>query len=122
MRIHQLCKGRVFRDAIQDGQDFRLRFLDGFELVCAWGSAGPEPKACAQGILTKELAIHPQFRYVCGKTVAAVLTDGEKLIIRFTDGHELRSSFGRCGPQVDGVDVKVQVPSPIASIALAGGI
>lgn len=124
MKIHQLCKGRVFRDAMQDGEDFRLRFMDGFELVCAWGDTGPEPKACAQGIVTNEMAIHPQFRYVCGKTVKAVLTNaaGDQLILEFTDGHSLRSSFGRRGPQVDGVDVKVQVPSPIAAIALAGGI
>lgn len=124
MNIHNLCKGRVFRDAIQDGQDFRLRFMDGFELVVAWGNDGPEPKAFAHGIVTAEMLIHPQFRYVSGKTVAAVYTDakGEKLIIRFTDGHELRSSFGRSGPQVDGVDVKVPIQSPPPALIKAGNL
>lgn len=122
MSIHKECKGRVFRDAIPDGQDFRLRFMDGFELVCAWGSNGPEAKAYAQGVITQEMVIHPQFRYVSGKTVKAVLTDGEQLLIDFTDGHRLRSSFGRSGPEVEGVDVNVLVPSPIAALAGVGCI
>lgn len=120
MSIHAHAKGRVFRDAIPDGDDFRLRFMDGLELVCAWGSGGPEIKAFAHNVLTADMAIHPQFRYVSGKTVHQVLTDGEKLIIDFTDGHSLRSSFGRRGPVVEGVDVKVACPSPIAALAAAG--
>jgi hypothetical protein len=120
LSIHKLCLGRIFRDAVQDGDYFRLRFMDGFELVCAWDSSGPEVKAHAQGVVTAEMAIHPQFRYVSGKTVRAILTDGEKLIIEFTDGHALRSSFGRGGPRVEGVDVRVTMPSPIAALASAG--
>lgn len=114
--IHKLCKGRVFRDAVQDGQRFRLRFMDGYEVVCAWGDKGPEAVADAQGIITQEMDIHPQFRYVSGKTVARILTDGERLMIEFTDGHCLRSSFGRSGPKVDGVDVKVPIQSVIAAM------
>ena len=120
MSIHQHSKGRVFRDAIQDGQDFHLRFMDGFVLVCAWASSGPEVKAYAQGIITNEMVIHPQFRYVSGKTVDSVWTDGERLLIQFTDGHVLRSSFGRQGPEVEGVDVKVKIESPLAAMLGVG--
>lgn len=111
--IHKLAVGRVFGDAIPDGQDFRLRFLDGYEIVCAWGDAGPEAKADAQGIVTNDICLHPQFQYVRGKTVRAVLYDSmrQKLIVEFTDGHQLRSGFGHA-PTIEAVDVKVRLPNP----------
>lgn len=112
MSINALAQGRRFRDAVADGQRFRLRFMDGFEIVCAWGDKGPEAVAYAQGLLTADMDMHPQFRHVCGKTVAQVLTDGEKLLIEFTDGHTLRSSFRSSSPQVEGVDVKVKLKFP----------
>lgn len=122
MSITAHAKGRRLRDVVQDGGDFRLRFMDGLEVVCAWGSAGPEVKAFAHGVITQDMAIHPQFAYVSGKTVEAVWTDGSLLIIEFTDGHSLRSSFGRSGPEVEGVDVRVHVPSPIAAISGVGAV
>lgn len=107
MKITQLAAGRRFADAIPDGECFRLRFLDGFEIQCAWGSQGPEVRAYAQGIISSEVAMHPQFQYVRGKTVNKLTTNGQSLIIHFTDGHELRSSFRGTEPKVEGVDVKV---------------
>ena len=113
MSINALASGRTFWDAIPDGDDFRLRFTDGVEIVCAWASSGPEVKATHFNVITKDRAIHPQFRHVCGKVVRQVLTDGHKLILQFMDGHELRSDFRRA-PQVEGVDVKVMLDqSPI---------
>lgn len=109
MKIHDLAVGRVFRDAIPDGDDFRLRFADGLEIVCAWGDAGPEVKSHRFGVITLDQALHPQFRYVTGKTVQAVYTDGQQLMIEFTDGHTLRSDF-RTAPAVRGVDVAVKIP------------
>ena len=109
MKINDLARGRVFRDAIPDGDDFRLRFMDGLEIVCSWASSGPEVKRFAFNVITDERDLHPQFRYVTGKVVAAVLTDGQKLLIEFTDGHTLRSSFATA-PRVEGVDVRVRIP------------
>jgi hypothetical protein len=121
VRIHALAAGRVLHDVIPDGQNFRMRFTDGLELVCAWGSAGPELKDVQHEIFTAERDLHPQFRYVTGKTVRAVLTDGQKLLIEFTDGHTLRSSF-RGAPVVDGIDVKFVLPAPCESISAAGSL
>lgn len=121
MSINALAKGRQFRDAVSDGQRFRLRFMDGFEIVCAWGDDGPEAIAYAQGIISADMDLHPQFRHVCGKTVAQVLTDGEKLLIEFTDGHTLRSSFRTSGPAVDGVDVAIKLKFP-ALFGAAGAV
>lgn len=109
--IHQLAAGRAFRDAIPDGDDFRLRFMDGLELVCAWASDGPEVKLINQGVITTEQVLHPQFQYVTGKVVRQVLTDGRQLILSFSDGHELRSDF-RQAPAVRAVDVRVALPPP----------
>lgn len=81
MSIHAHARGRVFRDAIPDGEDFRLRFMDGLELVCSWGSAGPEIKSFAHGVITQEMAIHRQFQYVSGKVVDSVWTDGTLLLV-----------------------------------------
>jgi hypothetical protein len=119
VRIHALAAGRVLHDVIPDGQDFRMRFTDGLELVCAWGSAGPELKHVEHEVFTVERYLHPQFRYVTGKTVRAVLTDGKKLLIEFTDGHTLRSDFST-KPIVAGVDVKFVLPAPCESISAAG--
>ena len=109
------------RDAIPDGDDFRLRFADGLEIVCAWGDHGPEVKYCTHNVLTAETDLHPQFRYVTGKTVRQILTDGRKLIVQFTDGHELRSSF-RTAPEVEAVDVKIVLPTPIPCQGQAWGL
>ena len=111
MKINDLAAGRRLRDVIPDGDDFRLRFLDGLEVVCVWGSSGPEVKAYAFNVISSETDLHPQFRYVTGKTVKQVLTDGQSLLIEFTDGHTLRSSFRGSRPTVDAVDVKVVLPS-----------
>lgn len=119
MKISQLAAGRVFHDAIPDGDDFRLRFEDGLEIVCAWASEGPEVKSHAFNVLSAERVLHPQFRYVAGKTVQAVLTDGTELLIEFTDGHVLRSDF-KAAPRVAGVDVKVRLPDPGPMFAAAG--
>lgn len=116
--ITSLAAGRTFRDAIPDGDEFRLRFYDGTEIVCAWASSGPEVKAVNRGVITAEHALHPQFRYVAGKVVEQVLTDGQRLVIVFTDGHELRSDFRRA-PAVRGVDVRVSVESPLAAMGAA---
>lgn len=117
--ITQLAVGRAFRDAIPDGDDFRLRFTDGLEILCAWASSGPEVKVVNQGVITAEQALHPQFRYVAGKVVRQVLTDGTKLVIAFSDGHELRSDFRR-QPTVRGVDVRVAIESPLAAVGVVG--
>lgn len=115
--ITQLCAGKRFFDAIPDGDDFRLRFEDGVEIKIAWESDGPKTIGIAHGIITTERALHSQFRYVTGKVVEAVYTDGNKLVVRFTDGHELRSSF-RAKPTVDAIDVKIKL-EPASAIAIA---
>lgn len=121
MRITDLVAGRVFRDAIPDGDDFRLRFADGLEVVCAWGNDGPEVKAHAFNILSADQALHPQFQYVTGKVVAQVLTDGRSLVVEFTDGHALRSSF-KAAPEVQAVDVKLVLPTPIPCYGQTWGL
>lgn len=119
MSITSYAAGRRFRDAIPDGDNFRLRFMDGLEIEVAWDSGGPEVKRVEHGVITQETVIAPQFRYVTGKTVREVLTDGTKLILAFTDGHELRSDFKRA-PEVCGVDVRLALPAPAPLFGAAG--
>lgn len=118
MSINAYATGRRFWDAIPDGDDFRLRFTDGMEIVVAWASTGPEVKDKFLNIVTAERVLNPQFQYVSGKTVKQVLTDGSNLILQFTDGHELRSDFKRRQPEVRAVDVKIKL-KPAAAIAIA---
>lgn len=108
--ITSLAAGRIFRDAVPDGDDFRLRFADGLEIRVAWASNGPEVKDFRFGVITGETVLHPQFRYVAGKTVKHVLTDGTQLTLVFIDGHELRSDFKRA-PHVEAVDVRIPLPA-----------
>lgn len=109
MSIHRLAAGRVFHDAIPDGDEFLLRFTDGLEIRCAWASSGPEVKSFQFGVITAEKVMNPQMAYVRGKTVQQVLTNGTELFIDFTDGHRLRSDFRGRAPAVKGVDVKVKI-------------
>lgn len=118
MSINAYAAGRRFWDAIPDGDDFRLRFMDGLEIVVAWGSSGPEVKNTFLNVITAERVLNPQFQYVSGKTVKQVLTDGKNLILQFTDGHELRSDFKRAQPEVRAVDVKIKL-TPAAALAIA---
>lgn len=106
--ITSLIRGRSFADAIPDGDAFRLRFHDGYEVKIVWDSSGPVPIGEAFGIITSDRALHPQFNYVSGKVVKCATTDGKTLNIEFTDGHALRSSFVSA-PEVQGIDVKVRV-------------
>jgi hypothetical protein len=117
MSINAYAAGRQFWDAIPDGDDFRLRFMDGLEIVVSWASSGPEVKDTFQNVVTADRVMHPQFQYVCGKTVKQVLTDGKALVLQFTDGHELRSDFTRA-PAVRAVDAKVKLTAASA-IAIA---
>lgn len=120
--ITALAKGRIFHDAIPDGQDFILRFRDGREITVAWGSEGPEVKSWIHraGINpfgTDYQVIPDQFRYVSGKKVEGVFTDGQQLVITFTDGHELRSDF-KAAPKVVAVDAKVYLgQKPIIGVS-----
>lgn len=109
MKITTLVTGRRFADAIPDGQNFRLRFMDGFEVLCTWGDDGPEAIGYASGVITAETILHQQFQYVRNKMVDKVMTNGETLIICFTDGHELRSRFSGGGVTVEGIDAKVRL-------------
>lgn len=118
MSINAHAAGRRFWDAIADGDDFRLRFMDGVEIVVAWASSGPEVKDVFHNVITADRALNPQFQYVSGKTVKQVLTDGKDLILQFTDGHELRSDFKRAQPEVRAVDAKIAL-TPAAAIAIA---
>lgn len=116
LRISDLAVGEVFHDAIPQGDDFVLRFQSGLEILVAWASSGPEVKDWTnRGMALRDLTtggmhkpegLHPQFQYVTGKTVELVLTDGRDLILRFTDGHELRSSFRR-QPEAVAVDARI---------------
>jgi hypothetical protein len=117
MSINVYAAGRRFWDAIPDGDDFRLRFMDGLEIVVSWASSGPEVNDTCQNVVTADRFMHPQFQYVCGKTVKQVLTDGKALILQFTDGHVLRSDFRR-SPEVRAVDAKVKI-SAASAIAIA---
>lgn len=119
MRIHDLAVGRAIRDVIPDGERFRIRFLDGLEVTVEWASSGPEIVTFATGVVTSETDLHPQFRYIIGKVVKAVWTDGTQLLIEFTDGHCLRSDF-KTSPKVEGVDVHIVLPLPVESIGAAG--
>ena len=88
--IHDHCKGRRFEDCIPHSQRVTLVFDDAYEVDVDWASDGPELRDARQRlVLTNELAMPTQFGYVRGKTVKHVVTDGARLYLAFTDGHEL---------------------------------
>lgn len=106
--IHDHCKGRAFRDCIPEHQRVRLQFEDGYEVDVDWSSSGPELRDARQCIITNEYALPTQFRYVQGKIVKHVVTDGARLYLAFTDGHELVIRWER-DPDARGVNCSVQV-------------
>ena len=116
--ITSLAKGQQFYDALPNGDQFILRFMNGLLITMAWASEGPEVKSYRwyEGGFTDQ-SLHPQFRYVSGKTLAYAHHDGKQLSLVFTDGHELRSDFRRV-PEPVAVDVKIQLP-PVGATGLA---
>lgn len=54
-----------------------------------------------------------------GKTIDQILTDGKDLIIRTTDSQEIVIGFDK-GPYLKGVNVRIVMPMPAASISAAG--
>lgn len=105
MRLNAACSGRVFHDCIEQNGDLVLRFRDGRNAVAAWGVDGPELKSLEYGLAPDTVDMHPQFGYVSGKTVRAVLTDGERLRVEFTDDHSFRIGMPKSAPIPEGVDV-----------------
>lgn len=88
--IHDHCKGRRFADCIPEHQRVRLCFEDGYEVDVDWAVNGPELRDARQRlVLTNEYAMPTQLAYVRGKVVKHVATDGARLYLAFTDGHEL---------------------------------
>ena len=88
--IHNAAKGRVFRDCIARHQRVVLCFEDGTEIEVDWASSGPELYSTTRRlVLSDEYAMPSEFRRVSGKTVKHVVTDGARLYLAFTDGHEL---------------------------------
>jgi hypothetical protein len=88
--IHDHCKGRQFKDCIPEHQRVRLQFEDGYEVDVDWDTPGPELREARQTlIITNEYAMPSRFGYVRGKVVKHVVTDGARLYLAFTDGHEL---------------------------------
>lgn len=62
--------------------------------------------------------IHP---HLAGQTVSHALTDGKDLILRLSDGAEVRIGWDESGPVFKGRDVKVCLQVP-ASWGFAGGL
>jgi hypothetical protein len=109
--IHDHCKGRRFQDCVPEHQRVRLQFDDGYEVDVDWSTAGPELREARQHlILTNERAMPSQFGYVRGKEVKHVVTDGERLYLAFTDGHELVIRWER-DPDVRAINCTVVMPS-----------
>lgn len=50
--------------------------------------------------------------HMAGKTLESALTDGKKLILRTTDGHEFRIEWIDGEPTLTGVDVRILVALP----------
>jgi hypothetical protein len=50
--------------------------------------------------------------HMAGKVLEAALTDGSKLILRTTDGHEFRIEWKDGEPVLTGVDVRIVVALP----------
>jgi hypothetical protein len=107
--IHDHCKGRQFQDCIPKHQRVCLQFADGYEVEVDWDK-GPELRDARQTlVLTNERAMPSQFGYVRGKTVKHVVTDGERLYLAFTDGHELVIRWER-EPDVRAINCTVVMP------------
>lgn len=116
-RIHDHVKGRVFKDCIARHQRVCLQFEDGYEVEVDWDSSGPELRTATQTlVLSNERAMPTQFAYVVGKTVRQVVTDGARLYLCFTDGHELVFRWER-EPDARAVNVTI---NPLPSVAIFG--
>ena len=116
--IHDHCKGRQFADCVPEHQRVRLLFADGYEVEVDWAVNGPELRDARQRlILTDERALPSQFGYVRGKTVKHVVTDGARLYLCFTDGHELVIRW-ESEPDARAVNCSVVMPS----VSLTGAV
>jgi hypothetical protein len=109
MTIHSHLVGRQFGDCVPAHQRVTIRCLDGFEVEVEWASSGPEVRTVAQRLLGPERVLRSEFAYVQGKAIKHVLTDGEQLLIGFTDGHELAVRWKDEQPDAAAVNVKVGI-------------
>lgn len=104
--------GSVLHDVYSGNGRLYLRMKDGKTVRCAWGDAGPELIDVVQLLPPTDQALEPRFRYVSGKTIRHVLTDGDRMLLVFTDGHELQVNHQKADPESDAVHVRVKVPAP----------
>lgn len=104
--------GGVLHDVYSGNGRLYLRMRDGKTVRCAWGDHGPELIDVLQLLPPTDQALEPRFQYVSGKTIRHVLTDGEKMLIAFTDGHELQVTHQKPDPEGDAVHVRIKVPAP----------
>lgn len=105
-------RGQVLHDIYSGNGRLYLRMKSGKTVRCAWGDHGPELIDVVQLLPPTDQALEARFQYVSGKIIRNVLTDGEKMLIAFTDGHELQVNHRKADPEGDAVHVRVQVPAP----------
>lgn len=114
--------GCVLHDVYSGNGKLYLRMKDGKTVRCAWGDDGPELVDVLQLLPPTDQALEPRFRYVSGKTIRNVVTDGMRMLICFTDGHELQVNHVKADPDSDAVHVRVKVPAPPPLFAEASGM
>lgn len=120
--ITPLVAGRALHDIYSGNGKLYLRMKDGRTIRCAWGDHGPELVDVVQLLPPTDQALEPRFQYVSGKTVKHVLTDGERMLVVFTDGHELQVNHERPDPEGDAVHVRIMLPAPPPLFADAGSM
>ena len=89
-------RGQVLHDIYSGNGRLYLRMKNGKTVRCAWGDHGPELIDVVQLLPPTDQALEARFQYVSGKTIRNILTDGEKMLIAFTDGAPEARPRGRC--------------------------
>lgn len=120
--INDVVAGKVFHDAYSGNSKLYLRMRDGYTVACAWDSAGPVLVDAIQLHAPTDQALEPRFQYCSGKVIRHVVTDGERLLIVFTDGHELQVNHMSSDPDPDAVHVRIALPAPPPLFGTAGGL
>lgn len=114
--------GCTLHDIYSGNARLYLRMKDGKTVRCAWGDQGPELIDVLHLLPPTDQALESRFQYVSGKTIRNVLTDGERMLIAFTDGHELQVNHRKADPEGDAVHVRVKVPAPPPLFAEASSL
>ncbi len=119
--IGRLIHGRVLHDIAPVHDGILIRCADGLEVEVAFVSTGAELKTFRLGVITADVCMPEELRYMRGKVLANALTRDDVFLLVAKDKHAIRFDWRTKQPEPRGVHAYVDVP-PAAVFAEAGAV